>query len=72
MDKSSLVATPAEVQMQLGLATPMEVQMIYRVEQTEGEPDEQTFQIFPCRHSNSKQHHIKHHNKYKYKKQHTY
>jgi len=42
MDKSSLVATPAEVQMQLGLATPMEVQMIYRVEQTEGEPDERT------------------------------
>ena len=32
MDESSLVATPAEVQMQLILATPMEVQMIYLVE----------------------------------------
>ena len=37
---ASLVATPAEVQMQLILATPMKVQMIYLVEQTEGEPDE--------------------------------
>jgi len=31
MDESSLVATPAEVQMQLILATPMEVQMIHLV-----------------------------------------
>ena len=72
MDESSLVATPAKVQMQLILATPMELQMIYLVEQTEGELDERTTSDSSLPVPSQQEHHIKHYNKYKYKKQHTY
>ena len=64
--------------MQLILATPMEMQMIYLVEQTEGEPDERRrmthdFYALPGVYSTVEDGvNIKYYNKYKFKKQHTY
>ena len=64
MDKSSLVATATA-----------EVQMIYLVEQNRQRGNRTNIARLPIPDlpvPSQQQHHIKHHNKYKYKKQHTY